>query len=83
MLVRNKLIKALGYMFIWLVTFIEAFLLAVLTAGILFSLICAVWSFITPLPAYIATKYGILLLVGAIPFAVCYFIYIAIQARKK
>lgn len=83
MLVRNKLIRALGYMFIWLITLIEAFLLAVLTAGILFSLVCAVWSFITPLPAYIATKYGILLLVGAIPFTVYYFVYIAKQARKK
>lgn len=83
MLVRNKLIKALGYFFIGFVTFFEAFLLAVLTAGILFSLVCAVWSFITPLPAYIATNYGILLLVGAIPFAVCYFVYIAIQAMKK
>ena len=82
MLVRNKLVKALGYLLIWLVSLFEAFLLAMLTVSIIMSLVCCVWSFITPLPAYVASRYGLLMILGAVPFTIGYFVYVMIKTTK-
>lgn len=79
---KNKFIKSLGYLFVYFMTLIESYLIALLIISVFSSLICAVWSFITPLPSYIGRYYGVLMLQGAIPVSIGIFIYIIKQAKK-
>ena len=72
----NKFIKGIWYIGLYLIALIESYLIALLFTGLLASAVCAVWSFITPLPSYIGAHYGILLLQGAIPVSIGLSIYI-------
>lgn len=81
--VQNKLIKFIGYIMVYVVAFIENYLLSVLIMGSLASLVFAVWSFITPVPAFVASHYGIMLILGSLPLGIVLMIYVLIQAKKK
>ena len=72
----NRFIKGIWYIGLYLMALFESYVIALLMVSILASVICAVWSFITPLPSYISTYYGVLLLQGAIPVGVGLSIYI-------
>lgn len=78
----NKFFKFWGYLLVYLLTFFESYLIALLGVSVVASLICAVWSFITPLPAYISEHYGVLLLQGTIPVAFITMFYILLKVKK-
>lgn len=75
MSIRNKLVKGLGYAGIFIVTAIEHYLIGLLTVGVPFTLVCAIWSFFCPLPQYVAENYGKLYLLVSIPVGLILFIY--------
>lgn len=82
MSVRNKFVKRLGYVMVGVITFIESYLIALVMVMLLSALVCMVWSFITPLPLYIAKYYGVLVLQGAFPISAGVMTYILIKIRK-
>lgn len=82
-MIRNRFIKGLGYIGIGIITLITSYIIALVGMCFPFSLVCAVWSFITPLPAYIAENYGIILLQCSIPVCMIVFSYTLKHALKK
>lgn len=83
MSIRNKMAKLVWYIFVYAMTLIESYLIALLGVSVIASLVFAVWSFITPLPAYVGRYYGVLLLQSAIPLCVVIFIYIVNKAKIR
>lgn len=83
MSIRNKSVKALGFLFVYLFAFVQAYLIALLWTNTIASVICMVWSFIQPLPAYIGAHYGVLVLQGAVPISLFFLIYILRNIRKQ
>lgn len=79
---KNKFVKFMGYISIGILAFAESYLIALVCSGAIASFICSVWSFITPLPDYISRYYGVLVLQGAIPISIGFFIFILRNARK-
>lgn len=75
MSVRNKLVKGLSYAGVFIVVAIEHYFIGLLAVGAPFTLVCAVWSFIRPLPQYVAENYGKLYLLVSIPVGLILFIY--------
>lgn len=78
----NKFIKFIGYISIGIIALFESYFIALLCTGTVASFICMVWSFITPLPYYISRYYGVLVLQGAIPVSIGFFIFIIRNSRK-
>lgn len=79
----NKVIKYSGFFGIGIVTLISGYLIALAGMCIAMSLMCAVWSFIQPLPQYLAEHYGVLLLQSSIPLGVVLTVFVFINACKK
>ena len=78
-----KLLKFIGYTGAYLWALLQSYLIAILLTATLASIICAIWSFIKPLPAYIGAHYGILILQGAIPLSLIFLIYILSKVKKQ
>ena len=83
MSIRNKIVKALGYVGIVLLTMVSSYVIAFVGMCFPASLICAVWSFIKPLPDYIARNFGILLLQSSVPVGIFITLYVLKYALKK
>ena len=82
MKVINKLIKLIGYIGIGIIALFESYIISLFCVSILASLVCSVWSFITPVPVYISQHYGVLILQGAIPLSIGFFIFILRNVKK-
>ena len=81
MSVRNKLVKVLGYIGIYLLALLESYLFCLVTTGTVTSLICMVWSFFAPLPELLRNQYGLVMLtVSALP-SVILSIYVMCKAK--
>ena len=83
MSLMNKVVKYTGFFGIFIVTLISGYFIAIAGMCILMSLVCAVWSFIQPLPQYIAEHYGVLLLQGSIPLGIVITVYVIFHALRK
>lgn len=79
----GKIVKYTGFFGIGVVTLISSYFIALAGMCILMSAVCAVWSFIQPLPQYIAEHYGVLLLQSSIPLGIVIAVYVIIHAYKK
>lgn len=78
----NFIVKYAGYLGIYLLTLIESFIISVVGMGSLLSIVLAVWSFITPLPAIFTDSYGVALLTASLIPSVILFIYIIVHLDK-
>ena len=81
--VRNKIIKALGYIGIYFLTLLESYLISIVGVGAIMSIICMVWSFFAPLSQTISSQYGAIMLVSAVAPAIAVFIYIVVKVNAK
>ena len=82
MSVRNKIVKGLGYIGIYLFTLVQSYLIGLLGASTVVTLVYAVWSFFGTLPSLMTERYGeIFLLSGIIP-GIVVFIYTIINTAK-
>lgn len=81
--VRNKIIKALGYIGIYFLTLLESYLISIVGVGTIMSIICMIWSFFAPLSQTISSQYGVIMLVSAVAPATAIFIYIMAKAHAK
>ena len=79
----NKLVKFISYIMVYVVAFIENYILSVIIMGALASIVFAVWSFVAPIPVAVTSSFGVILLLGAIPLGIILMIYVLIQAKKK
>ena len=79
----GKIVKYTGYFGIYLITLIESYLTGLLFISSVMTIVFAVWSFIRPLPQYVAQHYGVLYLQSAIPVGIVVFIYLVTSVRKK
>ena len=69
----NKLAKKAGTLLIYMISFLEHYIIGFFFMGALFSLVCTVWSFIMPLPEYITVNFGNILLIASVPLGVLFF----------
>lgn len=83
MSLMNKVVKYTGFFGIFITTLISGYFIALAGMCILMSLVCAVWSFIQPLPQYIAEHYGVLLLQSAVPSGIAVTVYVIFNALRK
>ena len=79
----NIIVKCFGMLGIFLITWIESFLLSIVVEGAVFSLICSVWSFFNKLPALVSTRYGLLLIAGSLPVSFVLCIYLLKKAKEE
>lgn len=80
--VRNKIIKVFGYFGIVLLTFIECYAISFVGMGTILSLVCAVWSFIHPLPALFSEHYGVIMLIEAVIPSIIMTVKVLLEAKK-
>lgn len=73
MKVMNKLAKKAGTMLIYIVSFLEHYIIGFFFMGAIFSLVCTVWSFIMPLPEEVTSNFGKILLTASVPLGVLFF----------
>lgn len=83
MSVRNKLVKGLSYAGVFIVVAIEHYFIGLLAVGAPFTLVCAVWSFIRPLPQYVIDNYGKLYLLVSLPVGLVLCIYTLTHVHSK
>lgn len=79
----NKVVKYTGFFGIFITTLISGYIIALAGMCILMSLVCTVWSFIQPLPQYLAEHYGVLLLQSSIPSGIALTVYVMVKALRK
>lgn len=79
----NGFIKFIGYVFIYLVTAIQSYIISMTAMSVLMTLFCTVWNIIAPLPQQIAEHYAIYFLLSSVPLAVVVFIYTVVVVNGK
>ena len=80
MSIRNILVKCFGYSGVYMISLVNGYIISFLGTAVLFSTVCAVWSFIEALPSFITVNYGKILLLASIPTGVALSIYIMVKA---
>ena len=83
MKVLNLFVKIPLYAGIYFVTLISSYLVSVVITAVVLAVICAIWSFIQPLPELLSARYGEILLLSSIPACIVFFIYTVIRAHPK
>lgn len=79
---RNKFVKFIGYVFIYLVTAIQSYGISLTAMSLPMTLFCTVWNFIAPLPALLSEHYALVYLLASIPLGIVVFIYTVLKVNR-